>query len=335
MAANISELPVSSPDDKLNLVGRIRTFMVWIGGSLASITAIFYAVGYLITRAHLSMLGLHGVLDFDNHYIIQEGGKFFLVVGYATVSNVVLPLLAILGPLIVAAKVTQLLTGDRAHRAWRTLRHRLPVSNAHGWPRLLVFALLFLAFIWHAETFLLKFQHPLCIGNLLYADSARTTCPSAMMEHGPNLLKKALLERDEIKLNDAFQELVIGFALAVALAYFTWRTTLPWRWRSWYVAPSLLAAVLYLVLLPMDYGVLQRPINYPRVALTLAAKPALSKTGPLFLLNQTSKDFVVWDGARGKLFWIPTDKIERAEVDGIYNLFDSPPDRSATRGARR
>ena len=83
MADNLSELPPFAPPEGAgSLVVGVKGFLVWLGGSLASITAVFYATGYLITRAHLSMLGLHGVLDFDNHYIVQEGGKFFLVVGY-------------------------------------------------------------------------------------------------------------------------------------------------------------------------------------------------------------------------------------------------------------
>jgi hypothetical protein len=336
MADKLSELPSSAPKQELgSLVVGIKGFLVWLGGSLASITAIFYATGYLITRAHLSMLGLHGVLDFDNHYIVQEGGKFFLVVGYSTVSNVALPLLAVLGPAVVAAMVLRRLLGSRARRWREYLRHRLPGFSAQGWMRLLAFVLLFAAFLWHSETFLLKFQNPLCIGNLLYAESGSAPCPAAMMERGADELKRALLGRDETLLNNAFQELVFGFALAAALAYLTWRITLPWRWRSWYAAPSFFAAALYLVLLPMDYGVLQRSITYPRIALTPGDKSKFPMTGPLFLLNQTAREFVVWDASVRKLFWIPADSVKRAELDGTYDLFDPARHPVATHGERK
>lgn len=330
MADNLSELPPSAPPEGGNsLVVGIKAFLVWLGGSLASITAVFYATGYLITRAHLSMLGLHGVLDFDNHAVVQEGGKFFLVLGYSTMSNVALPLLAVLGPAAIAAMVIRRLLGHRTRRWRNTLRTRLPGFGAQGWMRLLAFGALFAAFLWHAETFLIKFQNPLCIGNLLYAEFGSTPCPAAMMGGGADVLKQALLGRDDRVLNNAFEELVLGFVLAVALAYLTWRTTLPWRGRAWYAAPSLVAAALYLILLPMDYGVLQRPVTYPRIRLTPNENAAFPMTGPLFLLNQTTRDFVVWDASVRTLFWIPAATVKRAELDGTYDLF------AATHGERK
>lgn len=335
MADNLSESPLPASGEMGSVVARIRSFVVWLGGSLASITAMFYATGYLITRAHLSMLGLYGVLDFDNDYIIQEGGKFFLVVGYATVSNVALPLLALLGPAVIAGMVARRLAGSRAQRWREQLRKRVPGFGAQGWMRLLAFVALFAAFLWHSEAFLRKFQNPLCIGNLLYANPGRAPCPASMMQGSVERLKTALLVRDDTFLNNAFQELVFGFALAAVLAYLTWRTTLPWRWRSWYVAPSLFATVLYLTLLPMDYGVLQRPITYPRIALTLDEKPALPMTGPLFLLHQTENEFVVWDASIRTLFWIPAGSVRRAEVDGTYDLFDSARYRTPMNGGRK
>ena len=336
MADNLSELPPSVPREGVaSLVVGLKGFLVWLGGSLASITAIFYATGYLITRAHLSMLGLHGVLDFDQDDIFQEGGKFFLVVGYSTMSAAVLPLLAVLGPAVIAAMVVRRLLGNRGHR-WRTRLHRrLPGFGAQGWMRLLAFVALFIAFLWHAETFLLKFQQPLCIGNLLYAESGSAPCPVSMMQGEADELKKALLGRDDRLLNNAFQELVFGFVLAVGLAYLTWRTTLPWRWRGWYAAPSLVAAALYLILLPMDYGVLQKPVTYPRITLTPDGNSAFPMTGPLFLLNQTTRDFVVWDASIRKLFWIPAATVKRAELDGTYDLFASAPYPAVAQGEKK
>jgi hypothetical protein len=126
-------------------------------------------------------------------------------------------------------------------------------------------------------------------------------------------------------LDRHFRELVAGFALSLVLAYLTWRITLPWRWRYLYAAHSYLAAALYLILLPMDYGVLQRPVTYPRIAFTPVGQPAFPMTGPLFLLNKTPGDFVVWDASMRKLFWIPASTVQRAELDGSYNLFTAVP----------
>lgn len=328
MADNVTELPACAAREGLTgFVAGIKGFLVWLGGSLASITAIFYATGYLVTRAHLSMLGLHGVIDFDNHDIVQEGCKFFLVVGYSTLSNVALPLLAWLGSAVIAAMLLRRLLGGRARGWGAALCAPLAGVRAQDWMRLGAFVLLFLGFYFHSEAFLQKFQSPLCIGNLLYAESGSLPCSSAMMANGAHALKTALLTHDESVLDAAFEELVAGFVLALVLAYLTWRTTLAWRGRSWYAAPSLVAAGLYLILLPMDYGVLQRPITYPRIALTPGNKEAPPLTGPLFLLRHTDQDFVVWDASVRKLFWIPAATVKRAELDGSYDLFKAVPAR--------
>lgn len=323
MADNLPPSPLPLAPEKLHLLAGAKAFIVWLGGSLAGLTAILYAAGYLITRAHLSLLGLYGLIDFNNDYILQEGAKFVLVAGYGFGRNVALPLLAVLGPLLAAAFVLRLLLmRTRARHWWWRLRLHLPRFRVRGWLRVLAFIALFAAFIWHADIFLAKFQHPLCIANLLYADSGRSRCGAALQSQA-DLLKAALLRQDEALLGEAFQELVIGMLLAAALAYLTWRVTCRWRSRRWCVAPPLLAAALYLVLLPMDYGVLQRPINYPRIALALDDKTAPAFKGPLFLLNKTSGDFVIWDASLRKLFWIPAGSVKRAEVDGAYDLFDS------------
>lgn len=336
MADASSESSSSTPEGRAGgLVLGIRAFLVWLGGSLASITAIFYATGYLITRAHLSMLGLHGVLEFDNHDIVQEGGKFFLVVAYSTMSNMALPLLAVLGPVVIAALVLRQLLGSRAQRWREYCRNHLPGAGARGWMRLLAFVFLFWAFLDNTETFLPKFQDPLCIGNLLYAQSGSAPCSAAIMGRGANALKLALLGRHERVLDNAFEELLIGFARAAALAYLTWHVALPWRWRGWVCAPSLVAAALFLILLPMDYGVLQRSIAYPRVALTPVEPPNFPMTGPLFLLNQTTSDFVIWDAASRKLFWIPAGTVKRAELDGTYELFQAARPAPVTQGEEK
>lgn len=331
MADNPSEPPASMAG---NLISGTRAFIIWLGGSLAGIGAIFYTAGYLVTRAHLSLLGLYGLVDFGNDYLFQEGAKFFLVTGYALVRNVALPLLAVFGAVIVAAAILRLLLRARARRWWRSARERVPAFGADGWPRTLAFVALFVAFLGHSEAFLGKFQQPLCIANLLYANAGDEKC-SAPMQRAADELRTALLNQDETLLGGAFQELLLGMALAAALAYATWRVTRPWRWRAWCVAPPLLAAALYLILLPMDYGVLQRPINYPRIALTLDEKAAFAMRGPVFLLNKTAGDFVVWDAPSRKLFWIPAGSVKRAEVDGAYDLFDSARPANPTHGERK
>jgi hypothetical protein len=334
MAANLSTLSESSSVAKINLVAGARAFIVGLGGALAGITAILYACGYLVTRAHLSLLGLYGLIDFSNDYILQEGAKFFLVTAFSAGRDMVLPLLAILTPVAIAVISVGLLLRARAQRWWDALRNRVPAFDASLWVRVAAFAALFNLFLLHSDIYLDLFERPLCYANLLYADPGTTKC-SASGAQGVDGLKLALFASDKTFLDGAFQDLVVGLSEAVLLAYLTWRVTLPWRWHAWCIAPSFFATALYLILLPMDYGVLQRSINYPRIALILDEKAAFPMTGPVFLLNKSSSDFVVWGASTRKLFWVPAASVKRAEVDGAYDLFDSRWHTNVTRGGKQ
>jgi hypothetical protein len=57
--------------------------------------------------------------------------------------------------------------------------------------------------------------------------------------------------------------------------------------------------------------------------------------GPLFLLSQTTRDFVIWDAASRTLLWIPADTVKRAELDGTYDLFDTARAAPVTHGEKK
>ena len=47
----------------VSLLESFKSFLLWIGGTLAGITALLYTSGYLVTRSHLAMLGLYGLIE--------------------------------------------------------------------------------------------------------------------------------------------------------------------------------------------------------------------------------------------------------------------------------
>lgn len=318
---------------KIDLVAGTRSFIVGLGGALAGITAMMYACGYLVTRAHLNLLGLYGLIEFSHDYILQEGAKFFLVTIYSTGREILYPL-SIFIPAILPLILLGLFLRKHAQRGWDLLHSHFPRFDGDRWLRVLAFVALFGILVDHSETYLDKFEHPLCFSNLLYADTATPNCTVPMAKKGDGL-KDALFRSDKKILDGAFRELVIGLVQAIILAYLTWRVTMPWRWHAWCIAPSFFATALYLILLPMDYGVLQRSINYPRIVLTLDDKTAFPVTGPLFLLNKSAGDFVVWGASARKLFWVPAASVRRAEVDGAYDLFDSRWHGTVTHGDKK
>jgi hypothetical protein len=320
MADLISDRAGRTSAAQIDLVASTRSFIVGLGGALTGITAMMYACGYLVTRAHLNLLGLYGLIEFNHDYILQEGAKFFLATAYSTGREILYPastVILLLLPVILLA----LFVRKHAQRGWDRLRSRFPRFDAERWLRVVAFVALSTAFVEHSETYLDKFEHPLCFSNLLYLDTDTPNCSVPIAQKGDGL-KAALIRSDKQTLDGAFHDLAIGLLQALILAYLTWRVTMPWRLHLWCIAPSFFATSLYLILLPMDYGVLQRSLNYPRIALTFDKEVAFPATGPVFLMNKSAGDFVVWGAVSRKLFWVPASVVKRAEVDGAYDLFD-------------
>lgn len=332
MADEIPEQADRVSVPRIDIVAVARGFVVGLGGALAGLTAIIYACGYLVTRAHLSLLGLYGLIDFNHDFIMQEGAKFFLVMAYSVGREMVLPALSnltILASLLIALG---LWLRVRVQRWWDALQRRIPGQPARRLIRVVAFVAAFSLFLVHSDEYLDKFEHPLCFANLLYIDGGIANCAAARDGDG---LRRALLMSDRATLNLAYRELVIGLAQSLVIAWFTWRVTRPWRWHVWCIAPCFFATGLYVILLPMDYGVLKRTINYPRIALTVDEKVPFSMSGPVFLLNKSPNDFVVWAASTRQLYWVPAASVRRAEVDGAYDLFDPRWDRTATHGEKK
>lgn len=304
----------------IDIVAVVRGFLVGLGGALAGLTAIIYACGYLVTRAHLSLLGLYGLIDFNQDFIMQEGAKFFLVMAYSVGRERVLPALTNLTILAGVLIVLGLWLRVRVQRWWEALQRFIPGEPARRLIRVVAFVAAFSLFLGHSDEYLDKFEHPLCFANLLYADGGIAKCTGKTDRYG---LGRALRVSDRKALTLAYRDLVTGLIQSLAIAWLTWRITRPWRGHIWCIAPCFFATGLYLILLPMDYGVLQRSINYPRIVLSVDEKTPFAVSGPVYLLNKSPNDFVVWAASTHQLYWVPAANVRRADVDGAYDLFDS------------
>lgn len=317
MPDGIPSLPQEGAAKPLGVVEGFKKFLLWLGGSLAGITAVLYGCGYLVTRAHLSMLGLYGLVEYGNDHFLQEGAKFLVSVGY-DVLRTFLPLAALLA-LLAGLGALAYLGGARALRGSRLAERVAEVRGrlaAFGWWRQTAFAALFVALIWHSDRYLDAFEQPLGVLNLLYAEPVKP----APMVTGTAKLKTWLLSGEVEKLGKEFDNLLLGLLMAGALAVAAWRVSAPWRSRVWLTAPFLAAATIYLITLPMDYGALLRPVRYPVVTFDGNVQPG---TGPFFLFAHTGEGFVVWDSAARRVVWMPPDGVRRAEIGEVGMLFGS------------
>jgi hypothetical protein len=312
-------------DPPLGILEGFKAFLVWVGGSLAGITALLYACGYLVTRAHMSMLGLYGLVEYGNDHFLQEGAKFLLAAGY-DVLRVLVVFVVMAGVVVLIVLIGRRLLHDTS------LAKKL-AALLHGWLanwwRHGLYVVLFLALVWHTDTYINAFERPLSIANLLYSDTSRTTStqPGSAAE-----LAGWIVAGDATRLARQFEDLLFGGVAAAALAFFAWRVVAKWRLRAWLVAPFVLPLAIYVVTLPMAYGVMQRPVRYPLVSF---AGYESESEGRLFLLSRTGDAFVVWNESARRLVWLPSGGVKRAEVHGVGDLFSAgkprPPVAKETR----
>lgn len=289
----------------------IKTFVLWIGGALAGITALLYTCGYLVTRSHLAMLGLYGLVEYGNDYFLQEGAKFVITTAYA-VLRPLLSIVVVLGVAVLVVGVLWSLVERSPLGAWmRRAGERVGAIARSGVVRRFGFALFLVALLAHAWHFFDDYERPLTVVNLLYEDPASGSAGD---------LSALVLAGDTVTLHHRFEGLLWGALLAALLTFAAWRVASPWPSRGWLVLPFAVTLTLYLVTLPMAYGVLERPVRYSVVRFAGEAD-AVPAGELLFLLDRKGDGFVVWDSASRRVLWVPASNVRRAEVRAVEPLF--------------
>lgn len=276
------------------IFGRVGSLFGWLGGSLAGITAMLYAFGYLVTRAHLSMLGLYGVVSFDQSDFLQEGAKFVLVL----VNDFVLPVAAAL--LLVGLPLWWLATRSQTPIKW--VRAQLAGRAAL---RPALFILLFLSFALLSDRAGAHFGEALRVRNLLYAVETQDELSAWRLAGNEAALAGWFTERE-------FEVLGTGLLATVA-----WWGLASSRRRGWLVAPLFLALASQCILLPMAYGATQRPVLYPRVKISGKESPSQ----PLFLIDSSDDAFVVWSPLTRHVTWLPVSGVDRLDLTEVSSLF--------------
>jgi hypothetical protein len=79
---------------------------------------------------------------------------------------------------------------------------------------------------------------------------------------------------------------------------------------------------LYLLLLPLDYVVLEKRIEFPSVRFISTQEKVSSISGDLLLLSKTEQEFILWDQAQKTALWIPKDKMVKVEIGQTRPIFD-------------
>ena len=309
----------------MNLLKGIAAFSGWLTGALAGVGAILYALGYLVTRAHLNFLGVSGLFDQSNVFFIQEGAMFLLDVA-VIIARTVLPIVVVLGiitaVLVVAGYGIARILASRAPSLDERMNQWKDVVISWREHLLLcqvLYAALLMLFFVHTDTYLNDFNQPLQISNVLYGESGIGTAVSS--DPKTVALRKSLLQGDEKLTHAYFFNALFGEVLAGLLLVMAWHITNGWRWQPMWVSWFVISFIIYSASLPMMYGVLWVSAKYPIITFSSPDDTLTHGLGTLYLLSNTDTEFVVWDAAGKRLLWIPKDEIKWADVKRVGNLF--------------
>jgi hypothetical protein len=308
----------------VNLLRTVGVFIGWLTGSLAGLGAILYTCGYLVTRAHLNMLGLYGLFEYEAEHFVQEGAKFSIVVGYsiAEIALVLaIPVIMLSGFALVV--VLGLRRIGRVRTLLQTWKPRLGRLSTNGVCRGVVYSLLLVLLVIHSDSYLDKFSEPLLVSDLLYTNIDDSGLRGAINAR-VGQIRTSLLKGDAKSTKGRFNDLLFGAFLAGGLLYVARQLTSRWNasgmLRGLLIAPFVVGFVIYVFLIPMLYGVLVRPTKYPVIVTDSESTTHIDST-LLFLLKKTDREFIVWDARHRRVIWIPASEVRRIEVRRIQSLF--------------
>lgn len=266
------------------------TFVAWISGSLAGISAILYALGFVATKAADQVLGIG--FDFatrDPVFYVARGSSLVM----RTLIISVWPALAVLGIAAAVRWVCGARAADGDAAKGSTLR-RLGAASAAPAVSLAMLTLAFLA--------LASFVIPaLDFEGLLFTTAGpERTCAQ------PNGVVKALMLQDHGTLNRTFTLFALCAGLIVGAGIALHDRFLQAGHAAW-LAVAGLAGFLTLVGIPIAYGALVVEAAAPSVRITPAPAAA---AGPTRLLARSNSGALIWLENEREVLWVSGGAIQ-------------------------
>lgn len=326
----------------MDLFKGIALFIGWLTSSFVGIGVILYACGYLVTRAQLRLLGLFGLFEDNPDYYLQEGANFFVILIQTATYQIILGLahfgISLLFFFALGLPLAMVLFKKREQivrlgEKWRA--SFVGLAAGHPWlSQNAIFVMLLFVLIIHLTSYMNEFLSTLNVSYLLYksaADCNQYSGKAAQICYG--ILTPEAGSREY--LDGHFHRLLWATLQAGLVLTLAWYLTSATRLRFWLTSPFIALFIMYVLYLPLAYGVLVRPIRYPVVNLTSENKVLAEVNGPLFLLKKTEHEFVLWDFQGKRALWIPNEEIKAAEVSRIQPLFGSDLREPLSGGATR
>jgi hypothetical protein len=313
-----------SPRVIANPARETAKFIGWLTGSIAGIGAILYAVGYITTQTHLSLLGVDSFLQYGNDFYLRKGGNFFIVlaiysVRFAfTVFNLLLYYLKGSWRLcLIVVVVFSIGAYFMRHSFLRVLAlsRRTLLDFPWIWRPFLP-ALVLIVTIGVLVGNMDKASAPLRVTGLLFAPSAAS--PGSVESAD---LRAALVDHDDKVLHGCFTYVYVRFVLGILVLVAVRAITVNWRARHLVLLPFWLILLYYGFLLPAVFGVVMREAQFHPVRIVTEKTDTVQRNGDFFLLQANEQGFTLWDRGRSRVLWLRKDTTESIEVEGLQDIF--------------
>jgi len=202
------------------------------------------------------------------------------------------------------------------------LRQKVPAA----WCRTLVYGSAIVVLVWLVSRFLDEAEAPALVSNLLFADQVPKTASSPVSAAEiAMMIKQTILRGDDSYVSHVYGNVLSATVMAVLVATFVWWLTAAWRLRLLAFAPFALGATIFVILLPFDYGVLQKAVEFPRIIAHLSPAKGGSSDTEGFLVDKSATSILVWDPGLHRLMEIPSDQVLGLEIMGNEPLFSASP----------
>lgn len=311
----------------------VLKFFGIVASSLTGMSAVFTAAGFLAERSHLHMLGFT-LPPADLNLYLYTGARFLAYLPLTSLTAIGLGTLdlgkryflvffaAILGLIFIHLLLKIGWLKRLAGSAGRALESAVRANSA-----MLLFLLVLLQFV--AIYSLLQTTQ---VSNILFSQpEAERTAPGFPV--AKTTIASWIVQQDVIAL---FKYMGVLFLLIILSVYFLWRLTSTIRqkktakislWQSIWLGINLLLVGTQLILLPINYGILLIPNEYPRVSVTLqsgdAAQALLPVDSQLYLLLQQPDRFYFYVPDKKQIWMLKSADVRRVIHHGLADVFES------------
>jgi hypothetical protein len=179
------------------------------------------------------------------------------------------------------------------------------------------------ALVVHLDYFLDAAQGPAQVSDLLYSNPtalpARGTTPESLFS--ARSITSALLKGERQLPETVYGDVVFGTISAIVLAALGSSIAAPWRLRILAATPFIAGAVVFVLVLPFDYGVLEKTMRYPKVVAQAASGRGDPAAVEGFLLEKSAVNILIWSPATRHLHALRPDQVSRLDILGNAALF--------------